>query len=505
MEAIPENAVPIGYQALVIQHKLLVMPHFRQSFIIERGARRELAGHIPAVYLYDRGYALDNNDAPFEHLTFALKHEGLNLEIIAALFAHLKHDAVQAFVAQQPTGKYQRMVWYLYEKLTARTIDITDLESGAYIDLLDPDMYYTAKPIAQRRYRINDNLLGTMQFCPFVRKTKQLREFEQKKLDATARDLVANYTSRNLERASNYLYAKETMSSYQIERERPNKQRLTRFIELIKKSEFIPILTKEILVELQNNVVEARFVNENYRTTQNYIGQSHDWNNQTIHFISPSPKDVDDLMTGLLRCLEKMLESNTNPVVSAAAIAFGFVFIHPFDDGNGRLHRFLIHFILHKIGFTPQGMIFPASATILKDMQHYTDALESFSKPLMKLITEYTINDDGKLSVDQETAQFYRYIDFTTQAEFLALCIETTIQTILKNELLYLTRYDEAKKAIQDIVDMPDQLINLFILLTTQNKGILSPHKRSTHFAMLSDEEVKKMGALIKKIMFSDE
>ena len=37
-----------------------------------------------------------------------------------------------------------------------------------------------------------------------------------------------------IQRAIQYLYTKETMSSWQIEREQPSKQRLTRFIELLK-------------------------------------------------------------------------------------------------------------------------------------------------------------------------------------------------------------------------------------------------------------------------------
>ena len=34
-------------------------------------------------------------------------------------------------------------------------------------------------------------------------------------------------------------------------------------------------------------------------------------------------------------------------LVKAAAAAFGFVYLHPFMDGNGRLHRFLIHHVEH--------------------------------------------------------------------------------------------------------------------------------------------------------------
>ncbi len=48
-----------------------------------------------------------------------------------------------------------------------------------------------------------------------------------------------------------------------------------------------------------------------------------------------------------------------HPIIRAAATVFGFVFIHPFEDGNGRIHRFLIHDILSRDSFMPAGMIIP--------------------------------------------------------------------------------------------------------------------------------------------------
>jgi Fic family protein len=36
-----------------------------------------------------------------------------------------------------------------------------------------------------------------------------------------------------------------------------------------------------------------------------------------------------------------------------------FVYIHPFDDGNGRLHRYLIHHVLSRTRFTPAGLVLP--------------------------------------------------------------------------------------------------------------------------------------------------
>jgi len=503
MKEILENleTSSIGYRALVDRYTLKVNPHFRWSFIIKRGARRVLQDRFPLIYLYDQAYALDNPADPFQHLTFALKHEGLNLEIIAAFFTYMTPREVQEHIAKNAAGKYERILWFLYETLTKQLLDIQDLTQGSYIDLLDDDLYYTGKPITHRRYRVNDNLLGNSNFCPFVRRTDFLKNIEEKKLDQLVRSIIKEYEQNVLDRASVYLYAQETMSSYQIEREQPSKQRIARFIQLIKKAEYAVPLTKEMLIELQNSVVDARFINKTYRSTQNYVGQTRDWHQQIVHYISPKPEDVDDLMQGLFDSLARMFESDIHPVVTAAAISFGFVFIHPFDDGNGRLHRFLIHYVLHQTGFTPQGMIFPVSAVILLDMLQYTQALERFSKPLMTLITNYNLDEQGKLVVHQKTNSLYRYLDYTAQAEYLATCIEKTIQTDFKKELRYLVNYDKAKKELQKIVDMPDRLIDLFINLVMQNKGILSEPRKQKHFSMLTDSEVKKMESVINQLL----
>ena len=43
-----------------------------------------------------------------------------------------------------------------------------------------------------------------------------------------------------------------------------------------------------------------------------------------------------------------------------------FLFIH-FRDGNGRLHRFLIHYALSQCGFTLKEVVFPVSVVILRE------------------------------------------------------------------------------------------------------------------------------------------
>jgi hypothetical protein len=196
-----------------------------------------------------------------------------------------------------------------------------------------------------------------------------------------------------------------------------------------------------------------------------------------------------------------MFSSNISAVIIATVLAFGFVFLHPFWDGNGRLHRFLIHYTLHKCGFSPKGIVFPISAVILRELAEYDSILEYFSKPLLALINNYTINEKGELRVGQKTCDFYRFIDFTPIAEFLYWCIKQTVYTDFEKELHFLSQYDLIKKSLKNIVDMPEQLIDLFIKCVRQNEGSLSQRKRSSHFSMLTDKEISEMEIVIQRIV----
>jgi len=367
------------------------------------------------------------------------------------------------------------------------------VKRGNYIDLLDPDEYYTVTPARQvRRQRINDNLLGNRQFCPTVRRTDTLRDFETADLPKRCRQVVSTYSPELLKRALSYLYTKETKSSFEIERIKPTSTRTERFVAMLQLAEEENFCGKTQLIELQNRIVDPRFRDSDYRVSQNYVGEIIAWQKEKIHFPCPKPEDLGDLMVGLVVAHERMDAGSVSAVIHAAAIAYGFVFLHPFEDGNGRIHRFLIHNILARRGFTPEGVMFPISAFMLKNPADYADSLEAFSRQLMPLV-EYSLDEEGRMTVHNDTARWYRYIDMTSQAEALFRFIDLTIDTELARELKFLANYYETKRAIQEIVDMPDRKIDLFIRFCLQNNGRLSARKRTSHFDSLSDEEIASL------------
>jgi hypothetical protein len=88
------------------------------------------------------------------HLDFALKHEGGDISLLAALFVQpgLAAD-LEEYVHSRPTSQYARRAWFLYEFLTRCRLDLPDASQGGYVNLLDPAAYVTATPVNSSRQR----------------------------------------------------------------------------------------------------------------------------------------------------------------------------------------------------------------------------------------------------------------------------------------------------------------------------------------------------------------
>ena len=491
---------PVGYSELVRRYSLNILPRYSQAFIVQRGRRKTVIDGYRKTEFYTKKY--DPGAGLGNHLTFALKFEGLNLEILSLLFHAINKKELELFIKKTLAGKYARKIWFLYEFLTGKKLDIPDTKVTNYVNLLEAARYYTAKSIPVKRQRINNNLLGDRLFCPIIRKTGILENYINLRLEERSKEVVGRYSADVLQRALSYLYIKETKSSFEIERAAPDQRRASRFMELLKLADEREFFDKTSLLELQRVTVDERFANDDFRDSQNYVGQTVSYGNEAVHFVAPKPQNVPDIMKGIFYTYDRMMSSKSHPVIIAAVISFGFVFIHPFDDGNGRIHRFLIHNILAKTGFTPKGLIFPVSAVMLRKIKDYDETLELFSKPLMPLI-DFELDSSGQMTVKNKTDVYYKYIDMTAITERLFGFIQETIEIELVSELNFLLNYDKAKLAIQDVVDMPDRLIDLFIRLCVEGNGRLSKNKRKSVFAKLTDKEIAKMQAYVQKAINS--
>ena len=478
----------VGLCRLIEDLKLQVPLPATHSVIVA-GARKTIAADGKISEQYPKSYA---PKGLFGNLRFALRYEPIALDVYLAIFHTLDTHQLEEWIRSEPTSIFARRAWYLYELLMGRPLDIPDLIPSGYIDLLDPKIHLTGPRRLVRRQRINDNLLGSGRYSPLVRRTETLTAFMEKGLAQEATAIVKSCDPAILARAVHYLFTKETKSSFAIEGEAPSKDRTERFVAALMKASSFDATSQDAFIQLQNAIVDPRYAQKGWRTTQNFVSQTLPDYSEDVHFVCPKPEDVPSLMDAWMEMVRRLeLPEGVDPVVAAAAAAFGFVFIHPFDDGNGRIHRFLVHHILSKLGFTPPGILFPVSAAMLRDRLAYDQALERFSASIMPFI-RYDLDPEHGMIVQNDTAHLYRYFDATAQAEYLYRCIEETVHRDLRDEIGFLAVFDAALRATLDVVDMPNRRASLLVRLILQNKGKLSKGKRDT-FSEITDQEIDRI------------
>ena len=491
-KTIPEGVRLAGLAALV-QMLDLPVPVRRPSGVSEQhinGSRRDQG----AWTVFDKRYWPADTFA--DHVTFALRHEDIDLLILKRAFEVVPQSEIEAMVRDAPTGIAARRAWYLCELLTGRTIDVDDAPNSSAIDLLESKAYFTGRPRLSKRHRVRDNLLGTGRFCPVIRRTRTLTELMELDLSGKARETVGRTGAHLVARAASFMLLADSRASFEIEGERPPRNRLERWGRAVLEAGKNPLTLDEI-IRLQRVLIEdTRFVRAGLRPDGVFLGERDQHGDPLPEFVGARPQDLDDLMSSMLEANGRMREDGVDPVLKAAATAFGFVYVHPFQDGNGRMHRCLIHHVLAERRFTPPGMVFPVSSVMLDRMDDYRKTLQAHSRPLMPYI-EWRPTPDRNVEVLNQTADLYRYFDCTEEAEFLYACVRRTVEQDLPREIDYLRRHDAAISRIMDAVEMPDRVAENLVMFIRQNNGTLSNKRRAGEFNKLRDDEVTLIERLV--------
>ena len=320
-------------------------------------------------------------------------------------------------------------------------------------------------------------------------RTPALEEFVAMDLVQRAQEVVASVPKDILARTAFFLLLNDSRSSYAIEGERPPHDRMQRWARAIGEAGKRSIELDELL-RLQAIVIgDARFVRLGLREEGGFVGEHDRETPRPIpDHISARPADLRSLINGLVS-FDRGAALSLDAVIAAAVLAFGFVYVHPFADGNGRIHRYLIHHVLAQRGFNPARVIFPVSAAILARIDGYHATLEDYSRRLLPAIS-WEPTADGNVNVLNDTADFYRFFDATRHAEFLYACVKQTIDEDLPRETEFLERYDQFRARIGTIADMPDRAINLLFRFLHQGAGRLSRRAREQEFAQMTDAEV---------------
>ncbi|KAF1024322.1 MAG: hypothetical protein GAK37_03148 [Pseudomonas sp.] len=430
---------------------------------------------------------------PAAHLQFHLRHEVPHLEFLARLFEQAGPGFVQEWVVREPTGQYARRAAFLYEWLTGHSLIVPERLAGNYVDALDGTKLVVASHDRVRkvqRWHVNDNLPGTRAFCPMVVKTDAVAQAAALDVPALFGELTAEFGEDLLMRSAVWMTLRESKASFAIEGEADRVGRVQRFAEVMARrtGQGEWPLSDAVLARLQQEILGERTTIEHFGMRQSpvFVGETVRYQ-EVVHYVAPPADDVPAMLAGLQVFLENT--HGQSPVMRSAVAAFGFVYIHPLADGNGRVHRFLVNDILRRDGVIPDPVILPVSAVITDDIgerRSYDRVLDQLSKPLMQAVREHVVFERTRTTYpDGATSNFvfagdnvarllWRYPDLGPHVVFMANIIGRTLTEQMREESRYLRSHARARTALKEVVEMPDQQADRLLRSIEQNGGQLS-------------------------------
>lgn len=426
--------------------------------------------------LFPRGVAVE--DTLLGHIEFALRHEDLDLPILEATLRKVSQGEMATRFRQSPNGEYVRRAAYLWEWFHASALDAGARPSATYVPLLDVAKYVVVEnPTRAPTYRILENQLGNRAFGPVVRRTPNTNrgaELLAELVEELQRSLKQGGQGSDLyQRALGHICLAETRSSFEIEKEQPASSKAEAFVSLLAKAGNDKVLDEDWLVELQHLAVRDAFSREyNFRGDRNWL----DRDAYSVDYFPPAPEDVRPLMSGLMNFANDR-RRQIDPITKAAVISFGFVYIHPFKDGNGRLHRFLLHQILAQSGLVPEGLVMPVSAVLSKNLERYFATLTAFSRPITRL-WEYTRGDDRPLVTHHPRGGPYAYWDATREVELVSWALSQAVRVEVPLEVRFLAVFDQAQEVVNREFDLPSKDINILLRSAIQFGGQVSRNRR---------------------------
>ncbi|WP_110648663.1 Fic family protein [Salinicola peritrichatus] len=411
-----------------------------------------------------------------EHVLFALKHEGVNLAILAEALPHISSSALVQALAISPNGIYLRKAAFLYESFVAR-LDYQPAIRSRVVPLFDSSQYVIGPARRDSRWRIDFNGLGTLNYCATVHRTPEIDALLTNDILGQAREFIDALPTDMLDRAIQWAYLSETQSSFAIERESPSPDKQQRFMQLLQQAHAGNDLDEAYLVALQNSTINNPYDKAaSFRHEQNFL---HNGLRGAlgVSYLPPPPGLCEELMHELMDWSNHQAQA-VPALVAAAIVSFGFVLLHPFMDGNGRISRFLVHHQLCRSGALGKGLLLPVSVAMKRNEIDYLAALESFSKPARQRWRVNWIDADHHDFAFTGHDAIYRYWDATPAVTFMLHMAKAALEKDLKEETRYLHCFDRVYKAIDERFDIRGSDLSRLVMMCLSQEGRLSNNHR---------------------------
>lgn len=435
--------------------------------------RVEASGNILAVPRHVAPIGTD----PLPHVLFALKHEGTNLQVLAEALPKITAEDMIVELNKSPSGGYIRLACYLWEEFSGRELTPIPRIGGPAHPVFDPERYVTVPGSRSARWRVLFNGIGSIRYCATVERTPAVEAaIESNILDRT-KQFIDSLGAGVMDRALAWAYLHETASSFAIERQAPSEDKARAFVDLLHQAHEPRPLNEEYLVELQNAVITNPYGKApGFRLEQNWLA-GPGRGSLAVTYLPPPPALAHELMAELIG-LASTAPKVIDPVVAASIISFGFVFIHPFMDGNGRLSRFLFHHALCQSGKLEKGLLLPVSVAMKRHENDYLATLQQYSRQARACWSVRWIDEGQYEFTFRGTPAIYRYWDATPCVEFGYRMAEQALEIELRQETKFLAAYDRITRAVNEEFDLRGSDLATLVQCCLDNGGILSKKRR---------------------------
>lgn len=438
------------------------------------------------------------------HLQFHLKNEIPHFTFLAQLFAQLEKEVIQQWVDSEPTGQYARRCAFLYEFFTQKTLTVPTNLRGNYVNAVNDKWVVTAsKAFVEKnsRWRVNNNLAGNSHFCPTLVKTDRFNQAAALDIPHLLSHLTNEVGEEFVLRSAVWFTLGESRSSFQIEGEGGQVDRIQRFAHVMEKFTGQFEFPLENLAFLQQELLGDQHIISQFGLRQSpvFVGSTIRFQN-VVHYIAPPFDTLADKLKGVTLFWEKT--EGQSAIMRSAAVSFAFVYIHPLSDGNGRIHRFLFNDLLRRAGATYAPIILPISGVIIENTAEknaYTQILERISVPLMKVLAgKYYFTTENEIYQDDISSNFHlkehkqaeyiwQYPDLTEHICYFSRVVEKTVSQYMRQESFYLRSHEQAKNTIKEIIEMPDHYADRIIRSVLDNNGKLT-NKLAKEYSFLTQK-----------------
>lgn len=202
-----------------------------------------------------------------------------------------------------------------------------------------------------------------------------------------------------------------------------------------------------------------------------------------MSFLPPPADLVHFIVAAIDRLANRKICADLDPLVRATLVSFGFVYAHPFLDGNGRISRFLAHYTLRQSGALPNGYLLPLSVAMKRNESDYLQALQSFSRPARELWS----------------VSIYRFWDATPCVEFMCKMAEETLRHDLQGEVEFLHCYDAVLREADARFDISGSTLSKLVRIAYDQGGVLSQNRRKQFIHQVPPEAFDFIEAAIRE------